>query len=644
MNQPEPTPRTASEAGVAAPTRLSLGAQTIIATLGAESRPALASLVIAAALFLGGGVAYVHQLRHGLSVTAMTDYFSWGVYIINFVFFIGISMAGSLISAVLRLTGAHWRHPITRMAEGITVFALIAAALMIVVDMGRPDRFLHVLWYGRLQSPILWDVFSLSTYLAGSILFLFLPLVPDFALLRDEGARFAPWRQKLYRALALGWTGSPEQHRRLDRAMFVMSIVIIPVAVSIHTVTAWLFGMTLRPGWHSTIIGPDFVVGALYSGVAAVIAIMALARWKCRLEHYVTREHFRKLGLLLLVLCAAYAYFTINEYVGAVYTKEKTERELIEAVFHGSYGVQFWLMVVIGLVVPGVLLALPQTRTLPGIVTASLLANVGMWLKRFIIVVPTLSSPLLPPDAAPGKVLAYVPTWVEWAITVGAFAGCYLFYCLFAKLAPIVSIWETESQHEPGKSALEGVPASRSISPPIASALALGLLLGTGAGASRIEAADTAASAAIALEASVEEGKPIVLATLTRQNQPVEGAKVMFLVQRTFGNIILGTEETLDDGTAAVPFPSDLPGGPAGAIDVIAEAVAPAPLAGIRAEATLPGALVVPAVAEPFPRALWAPRAPVGLQAILVVLLTVVWGAYAFIVLQLILIRRKKNP
>lgn len=649
MKKPEQESSAVKETATASTAPLSSGAQWLMATLGHEGWRAKGTLVIAAALFAWGVVAYVYQLRYGLAVTAMTDYFSWGVYIINFVFFIGISMAGSLISAILRLTNANWRHPITRMAEGITVFALIAAALMIVVDMGRPDRFFHVLRYGRLQSPILWDVFSLSTYLTGSILFLYLPLIPDLAILRDQGKRFAPWRQKLYRWLALGWTGTPEQHRRLNRAVTVMSIVIIPVAISIHTVTAWLFGMTLRPGWHSTIIGPDFVVGALYSGVAAVLTIMALARWKFRLENYVTAEHFRKLGLLLLVLCATYAYFTVNEYIGAIYTQEKTERDLVEALFKGTYAGEFWTMAVIGLVVPGIMLALPKTRTVRGIVIASVLANIGMWLKRFIIVVPTLSSPLLPQEAwigdksPPGTVFGYVPTWVEWAITIGAFAGCYLFYCLFAKVVPIVSIWETEGHHdESNESSPAKIPAARSVSATTLTALLAGLLVGMTAGAPRALADETnsAAKPEIALSVSKEEGKPTLVATVKLDGKPLENVKVAISVERTFGQLLLGQDATLDDGTAAVAFPSDLPGGPSGELNVRAEIKAPDSYAGIRTQARFGGALKFQPESEPFPRALWSPRTPLALLGTLIVLLGTVWGAYAYVVAQLIHIKK----
>ncbi len=642
MKKPDCDVYVACATAEASPAVLSPGARQLMAMLDGESGPAKGPFVIAGAIMAWGVVAYVNQLRHGLAVTAMNDYFSWGVYIINFVFFIGISMAGSLISAILRLIDAPWRHPITRMAEGITVFALIAAALMIVVDMGRPDRFFHILLYGRLQSPILWDVFSLSSYLAGSVLFLYLPLIPDLALLRDQGERFAPWRQKLYRWLSLGWSGTPDQHRRLDRAMKVMSIVIIPVAVSIHTVTAWLFGMTLRPGWHSTIIGPDFVVGALYSGVAAVLTIMALARWKCRLENFVKLEHFRKLGMLLLVLCVGYAYFTVNEYIGAIYTQEKTERDLVEAIFSGAYAREFWAMVVIGLVVPGIMLALPRLRTVAGIVTASVLVNIGMWLKRFIIVVPTLSSPLLPSDLPHGEVFAYVPTWVEWSITLGAFAGCFFFYCLFAKIFPLVSIWETEGPHqEPGAASPTGSHQPRVLSASAPILLLVGSLLALSVGAPRAHAAEAVAAAKpdLVLSFSNEEGKPTLTATVRLSGKPLENAKVAFFVERTFGQMLLGQDTTLDDGTAAVAFPSDLPGGPSGELNVQAVIKTPAAYAGVRTQAKIGGALKFRPESQAFPRALWAPRAPVALLVTLFVLLATVCGAYAYVVGQLIYIK-----
>jgi Ni/Fe-hydrogenase subunit HybB-like protein len=306
--------------------------------------------------------------------------------------------------------------------------------------MGRPDRFFHTIMYGRIQSPILWDIFSLTTYMAGSLLYLYLPMIPDMALLRDSKATFAPWRQWLYQKLALGWNGTAEQHRLLERAISVMAIVIIPVAISIHTVTAWIFGMTLRPGWHSTIIGPDFVVGALYSGIAAVITIMAIFRKVFHLEQYITVEHIKKLSFLLLATCLAYFYFTVNDYIGSVYMTRIVETQLLHSIFAGSYAIQFWSMVSVGLLVPAILLILPWTRTVKGIVTASVFVNIGMWLMRYIIVVPTLSTPYLPPMQ--GVKLNYIPTWVEWSITAGGFSAFVLLFLVFSKIFPIISIWE----------------------------------------------------------------------------------------------------------------------------------------------------------------------------------------------------------
>ena len=413
-------------------------AADLIATLGPPRWPHKVGVIGLALCAAWGFACYLYQLKNGLAVTAMNNYFSWGVYIINFVFFIGISMAGTLISAMLRLTGAEWRRPITRMAEGITLFALMVAGPMVIIDMGRPDRFLHVFLYGRVQSPILWDVMSLTTYMAGSMLYLYLPLIPDLAILRDQGSHFSWWRQRLYRVLALGWKGTPAQHKALERAISVMAVAIIPVAISIHTVTAWIFGMTLRPGWHSSIIGPDFVVGALYSGIAAVIVAMACFRTFFRLGAYITPVHFRNLGLLLLVAGIAYLYFTVNNFVGSSYVTQAEENELLSSIFGGKYSVQFWTMISVGMIIPCLLLALPFTRTIPGIVTASILVNIGMWVMRYVIVVPTLSAPFLPL----AKEMSYFPTLVEWSITLGGFAAFGLFYILFSKVFPIISIWE----------------------------------------------------------------------------------------------------------------------------------------------------------------------------------------------------------
>ena len=393
-----------------------------------------------------GMIAYITQLVYGLQVTAMRDYVSWGIYITNFVFFIGVSHVGALLSAILRLLGAEWRKPLTRMAEAITFCSLVFGALMVLVDIGRPDRVLNILLYGRLQSPLLWDVVSITTYLTGSTIFLLLPMIPDIALLRDSAIPMSKLRRFIYRVLSLGWHGTPDQHAHLEKALSIMTVLIIPIAISVHTVVSWVFGMTLRPGWNSTIFGPYFVVGALFSGSAAVITAMAVFRWAYHLEEYVTEAHFKKMGVILLTLDIGYLYFTLSEYLTVFYKGQPAESVVLSLLFSGDYSSAFWLVQFAGLGLPILVMLLPQTRNAKGIVFASVIVNIALWLKRYVIVVPTLLSPFLPIQFVPNEWAHYYPSWVEWSITAAAFAGFGLLYILFSKLFPIVSIWETREQ------------------------------------------------------------------------------------------------------------------------------------------------------------------------------------------------------
>jgi Ni/Fe-hydrogenase subunit HybB-like protein len=235
----------------------------------------IALLVI---IFLFGCYAYYIQLRDGLKVTALRDYAMWGLYISNFVFFVAISLVGALISSILRLTNFEWHRPLTRIAEIIAVAGILFAGLIIVVDMGRPDRIFYLFTHGRIQSPIMWDVIVVSTYLLTSILFLYLPLLPSIALCRDELTEKPKWLRWFYKVLAMGWNGSKQQWKIMKKSVGILSILVIPLAISIHTVTAWLFATTLRPGWDSTNFGPYFVAGAFQAGTACVIIGMFVFR------------------------------------------------------------------------------------------------------------------------------------------------------------------------------------------------------------------------------------------------------------------------------------------------------------------------------------------------------------------------------
>ncbi|MBZ5661022.1 MAG: polysulfide reductase NrfD [Acidobacteriia bacterium] len=399
-------------------------------------------------IVLWGLYAYIHQLREGLIVTGMRDQTSWGLYITDFVFFIGISHAGTLISAVLRVTDAGWRRPITRLAEGITVFALCIGGPMVIIDMGRPDRMLNLFTHGRIQSSIFWDVLGVSTYLTGCIIYLYLPMIPDLAFLakREE---FGEKRRKFYRALSLGWTGSVEEQHLLEKCISILAVIIIPLAISVHTVVSWIFAMTLRPGWNSSIFGPYFVVGAIYSGAAGVVLSMYILRRVFHLEDYIEPIHFRNLGLLLLSFCLIYLYFNINEYLTTGYKVEGPEKTLLHGLFFGDFSTLFWtvqsMVVFVPLLMMMAVLGMKRLYrfTPPVLALASFLVVVGAWAKRYLIIIPSLSVPYLPNARLPYDWLHYRPTWVEWSITAAAVALFLLIYMLFSKLFPMVSIWET---------------------------------------------------------------------------------------------------------------------------------------------------------------------------------------------------------
>ncbi|MEE9261761.1 MAG: NrfD/PsrC family molybdoenzyme membrane anchor subunit [Dehalococcoidia bacterium] len=391
-----------------------------------------------------GLYAYFTQLSSGLIVTAMRNKIMWGLYISNFVFFIGISHAGTLISAILRVAQAPWRMPITRMAEFITVVALMIGALMPLIDMGRPDRVLNLFIYGRWQSPLLWDVLAISTYLAGSLIYLYLPLIPDLALCRDSIAqRVSPLKRWFYTTLSIGWAGTPSQHKKLGMAIGMMMVIIIPVAISVHTVVSWIFAMTLRVGWNSTVLGIYFVAGAIFSGIATIIIVMAVLRKLYHLEEFITVKHFRYLGYLMGAFAVIMVYFNLSEHLTTGYKVAEGEGFLLAQLMTGEFSSLFWLYSVGGLLVPMLLVFVPWTRTILGIVVASVLVDVSMWIERFLIVVPTLRVPLMPYE--PGD---YSPTWVEWSIIAAAFAAFMLIITLFSRLFPVISVWEVKEQEE----------------------------------------------------------------------------------------------------------------------------------------------------------------------------------------------------
>ena len=382
---------------------------------------------------------YVVQIQQGLGITGMNQPITWGFYIVNFVFFIGISHAGTLISAILRLSNAEWRRPITRMAEVITGIVLIIGGLHPLLDMGRPDRMLNLFTAGRLQSPLLWDVTSITAYFAASTVYLYLPLIPDVARLRDRGGKMT----RFYAFLAWGWHGTERQKKVLNRAINILMVMVIPIAISVHTVISYIFSMTLQPGWHSTIFGPYFVVGAIFSGIAALLIVMITFRKVYHLEGYLKEIHFRHLGTLLLIMSLLWFYFTFSEFLTAVFGAEPHEMEIVWYKFTGPFAFYFWTMVACNFVIPVIILAFRRFKTITGVFIASIAVLIGMWLERFIIVVPSLANPRM--EVGHG---IYIPTTVEWALFIGGVSVFILGFMLFAKFFPLISIWEIEEGRE----------------------------------------------------------------------------------------------------------------------------------------------------------------------------------------------------
>ncbi len=394
---------------------------------------------ILGALVLLGLYAYITQYRNGLTVTGLSRQIFWGVYITNFVFFIGISHAGTFISAVLRVLKAEWRRPISRLSELTTVFILMFGVGSVLIDLGRPDRMLYAIRYANFRSPLLWDVCSISLYLTVSSICLYLALIPDIALLRDLGGK----REWFYRILSLGWTGMENQHRRLEKSINFMSILVIPVMITVHTVVSFVFAMTIQPLWHSAIFGPYFVVGAIFSGVASVIVVMAVLRKAYHLENYIKPVHFNNIGIFLMAMTLLWFYFTFAENITIVYGNEPVHMAIFWSKLTGKFAPLFWLHFTLCFVIPLPILAVKKFRTIQGTVVASISIILGMWLERFVIIVPTLTKQRMPVEGA-----FYIPTWVEWSILAGCISLFILLYTLFTKVFPIVPIWEIREGRE----------------------------------------------------------------------------------------------------------------------------------------------------------------------------------------------------
>jgi len=400
---------------------------------------------------LGCIYAYYLQWEKGLIVTGLRDYVSWGMYIANFIFFVATSLVGMLISSVLGLMGYKWVKPIARIAEIIAVAFAAIAGLVIVSDMGRPERLPYVFMYARIQSPILWDITVVTTYLTLSALLYFIPLIPDLAISKGRIGHTPKWLQKTYEVLSLNWSHTPLQYKLLLKSVRILLILIIPTAFAIHTVTSWLLAVTPRPGWNSTIFGPYFIAGAFVAGSAAVVIMMYFVRTNFKLDKYLTLHHFDMMGKLLVLVSIIYLYFNINEYLVPAYKMEKADAIHLQELFVGAYALMFWSVQILGLILPIILMLFRFFRRPFPMLIISIVVLVAAWFKRFIIVVPVQENPLLPKQFVPHEWMVYQPTIIETAITMGTLLLAVIIITLLVKLFPVISIWEMAEEEHSGK-------------------------------------------------------------------------------------------------------------------------------------------------------------------------------------------------
>jgi Ni/Fe-hydrogenase subunit HybB-like protein len=418
----------------------------ILRTLGPPGRAYYGTLICLAAVLAVAVYAFLYQVRVGLGVAGYQPPALWGIYITNFVFWLGITHSGTLISAVLFLLRARWRTGVARASEAMTVFAIMTGGLFPIVHLGRAWLFYWLLPYPNqrelwvnFRSPIIWDLFAIFTYLTVSIVFLYVGLLPDIATARD---RIRDWRRGIYRFLALGWSGSDRQWRHYLSLYGFLAALAVPLAVSVHSIVSWDFAVTILPGWHSTIFAPYFVAGAIFSGVAMIITLLVPLRTLLGLEQHMQVRHFEQLGKLLLTMSLILSYAYVMEFFGAWYSGSAFERSTYWARVTGAYAPYTLAMFVCNGLLPLTLWSRRVRSNLGTLFGVSIFALIGMWLERYVIVTSSLAHGFDPAN----WIGIYRPTWVEGAITAGSFALFFLLFLVFVKLFPVVSIHETKTE------------------------------------------------------------------------------------------------------------------------------------------------------------------------------------------------------
>jgi molybdopterin-containing oxidoreductase family membrane subunit len=413
----------------------------VVNTLGTADRGYFIALGVAVLCFLVGIGTFTMLLKDGLGLAGYSPPVMWAVYITTFVFWIGIGHAGTLISAILFLFRSPWRTAVYRATEAMTVFAVMTAGLFPIIHIGRQWFFYWLLPYPNarflwpnFKSPLIWDVFAISTYLTVSTTFLCVGLVPDIAAARDK---MRGWRHKVYSFFSLGWKGTDNQWRHYTRAYLYLAALATPLVLSVHSVVSWDFAMSIIPGWHGTIFAPYFVAGAIYSGVGMVLTILIPLRKALKIEHMITDYHFDNLAKLTLLTGSILFYAYAMEYFIAWYSGNPFEQETFWRRAFGPMWWAGWTMIICNAFVSQLFWFRKIRTNLTALFVISIFVNIGMWFERYVIIVSSLSN-----DYDPYAWGQMTPTWADWGILLGSFGWFSMWFLLFARTFPVVAIQE----------------------------------------------------------------------------------------------------------------------------------------------------------------------------------------------------------
>jgi Ni/Fe-hydrogenase subunit HybB-like protein len=420
---------------------------------GRSGRAFWISLAVAGAFTVLFIVAISYLFVTGVGIWGINEPVAWAFAITNFVWWVGIGHAGTFISAILLLLHQKWRTSINRFAEAMTIFAVAMAGLMPILHLGRPWFFYWLVPYPDVmnvwpqwRSPLVWDIFAISTYIIVSILFWYMGLLPDLATLRDRARQ--RWQQVAYGLLCLGWRGEARHWQRFDSAYLLLAGLATPLVISVHSVVSLDFSIGNTPGWHSTIFPPYFVAGALFSGFAMALTLAIPLRAIFALHDFITARHLANMAKLMLACGLVVAYSYVVEIGTAFYSADRYEIYMVLNRFAGPYAWLYWLTIFCNVITPQ-LIWWRAVRVRPvALFLIAVVVNVGMWVERFMIIVTSLQRDFLPSSWG-----YFVPTFWDWAILAGSLGTFALMFLLFVRFLPVISMSEMRRLNEEARGA-----------------------------------------------------------------------------------------------------------------------------------------------------------------------------------------------